>query len=299
MGKSGIIPFAASVRITILVDAPRQATLAEQRENQTDTCLPDLRQGKKCVAMMQPSFLPWQGFFALATADVFVILDDFQVSPQSYHQRNRLLLAPGSPGWVTLPLVHSLGENFQQTRVHDQARWRKKTLASLQQTYGKHPFASEILPFVQNWIGSSANQPLGEFNLAFITMVCNGLGLYPMIVRSSEIPSPRRRSERVLDLLEKVATDCYLSAFGSFTYMREDKIFPVSSFETRFLDFTPLPYRQQGNHGEFIARLSILDGILNLGFAEMRSLVDQGTNWINWEERAIRECNNDNPASGT
>jgi WbqC-like protein family len=31
------------------------------------------------IALMQPAFLPWQGFFGLvAAADVFVLLDDFQ-----------------------------------------------------------------------------------------------------------------------------------------------------------------------------------------------------------------------------
>ncbi len=49
------------------------------------------------VALMQPAFLPWQGYFGLvAAADVFVLLDDFQFQRHSFHQRNRIRLADGS-----------------------------------------------------------------------------------------------------------------------------------------------------------------------------------------------------------
>ena len=49
------------------------------------------------IAMMQPTFLPWLGYFQLIhKSDLFVFLDDFQFSVQSYHQRNKLFvfLAP-------------------------------------------------------------------------------------------------------------------------------------------------------------------------------------------------------------
>src|ERR671937_2602991 len=58
---------------------------------------------KRRVALMQPTFLPWQGFFALvAFADVFVFLDDFQFQRHSFHQRNRLRVGDGTDAWVTV-----------------------------------------------------------------------------------------------------------------------------------------------------------------------------------------------------
>ena len=51
------------------------------------------------VAMMQPTFLPWQGFFALISAcDRFVFGDDYQYSAGSFHQRNRLFRNRGRSG---------------------------------------------------------------------------------------------------------------------------------------------------------------------------------------------------------
>ena len=41
---------------------------------------------------MQPTYLPWSGFFNLISdVDVFVILDDVQFEKQSWQSRNRIL----------------------------------------------------------------------------------------------------------------------------------------------------------------------------------------------------------------
>ena len=54
------------------------------------------------VAMMQPTFLPWQGFFSLVyQSDAFIFLNDFQFSFQSFHQRNRLFVNQNQVEWYT------------------------------------------------------------------------------------------------------------------------------------------------------------------------------------------------------
>lgn len=56
------------------------------------------------VAIHQPNFLPWRGFFEKArAADVFVLLDDVQFSKGSYTNRTRT-----QGGWLTVP-VHAHG----------------------------------------------------------------------------------------------------------------------------------------------------------------------------------------------
>ena len=57
------------------------------------------------VAMMQPTFLPWLGFFELIyQSERFVLGDDSQYSHASYHQRNRLFVQAGQVGWFTVPV---------------------------------------------------------------------------------------------------------------------------------------------------------------------------------------------------
>ena len=47
----------------------------------------------RSCAIMQPTYLPWSGYFNLmARVDVFVLLDDVQFERRSWQSRNRILV---------------------------------------------------------------------------------------------------------------------------------------------------------------------------------------------------------------
>ncbi len=140
--------------------------------------------------MMQPAFLPWQGFFALvAAADVFVVLDDFQFQRHSFHQRNRLRLPDGSETWISVPVAHTGSDAFPPLNVAVpvvDAKWRRRLKTPLDQSYGKAPFHSQLRPDVDTWIDTSW-PTLAEMNIAFIQLVARTLGFTPEWRRSSEL----------------------------------------------------------------------------------------------------------------
>ena len=50
----------------------------------------------RVAAIMQPTYLPYLGYFQLiAAADVLVFLDDVQFARRTWQQRNRILGAAG------------------------------------------------------------------------------------------------------------------------------------------------------------------------------------------------------------
>ncbi len=56
------------------------------------------------IAIMQPYFLPYIGYFQLMNAvDEFVIYDNIEFTKKGWINRNRIL-ANGSDSYVTLPL---------------------------------------------------------------------------------------------------------------------------------------------------------------------------------------------------
>ena len=58
------------------------------------------------VAIMQPYFLPYAGYFRLfAATDLFVIYDCVQFPRRGWVHRNRLVDASGKERWLTLPLA--------------------------------------------------------------------------------------------------------------------------------------------------------------------------------------------------
>ena len=58
------------------------------------------------VAVMQPYFMPYAGYFRLfAAADVFVLFDCVQFPRRGWVHRNRFATAAGHLDWLTLPLL--------------------------------------------------------------------------------------------------------------------------------------------------------------------------------------------------
>src|SRR2546428_2852818 len=102
----------------------------------------------KTVAILQPGYLPWIGFFdQMRRADVFVYYDDVQYDKHGWRNRNRIKTQTG-PLWLTVPVHHSgLGQpSILQVEIDARVPWARKHLASIRQAYAAAPFLEQYLP---------------------------------------------------------------------------------------------------------------------------------------------------------
>ena len=237
--------------------------------------------------MMQPIFLPWQGFFELiCKSDIFIILDDFQFSVQSYHQRNRLFVNKGQVDWYTVPVQKavSFGGALNDVAINDKILWRVKMWKRIQQNYSKASYFGEIAPSMEKWLLNSY-QSLADQNIAFIKLICKIFRIHTEFRLSSQHKISVHRSHKVLELLCWCNATQYLCAKGSFEYMKDDAVFPVDDIEILFQNFTPKPYTQIGAVNEFVPFLSALDALLNIGHDQTLELINNGTTkWFTWSD---------------
>jgi hypothetical protein len=239
------------------------------------------------VAMMQPSFLPWLGYFELIyKSDIFILLDDFQFSVQSYHQRNRLFVNKGQVDWYTVPVKKS--SSFQKplndTQINENIPWRIKSWKRIQQNYAKAPYFKPYADSMEQWLLSPAVN-LAEQNIAFIKLICEIFRIERVFLKSSEFSSKKNRSEHVVELLQWANASSYYCANGSFDYMFQDHVFPISDVEVLFQNFTPIPYPQIGSPDKFIPYLCVIDALFNIGPDKTLRLIKEGTSeWLTWEK---------------
>src|SRR5262245_52093591 len=75
------------------------------------------------VAIMQPYFMPYAGYFRLfAATDLFVLYDCVQFPRRGWVHRNRLQDAHGELAWLTLPLAKAPREALiRDMRLSDNA----------------------------------------------------------------------------------------------------------------------------------------------------------------------------------
>jgi hypothetical protein len=217
------------------------------------------------AAIMQPTYLPWSGYFQLmAQADVFVLLDDVQFNRTSWQCRNRILLH-GAEHMLTVPVTGaSLGTPINEVRLMPRP-WAVKQWATLQAAYGKTPHGPEMLALLAPVYAQAAEfSLLVDWNQALIAVLAKALGIDTPLLRSSTLGREGQRSARLLALCEHLGASDYLSPRGSMAYLTEDDFAGNGRITLHYQDYTPPPYAQRKADG-FVSHLSVVDVIAQQG----------------------------------
>src|ERR1017187_8537694 len=100
------------------------------------------------LSIHQPSYFPWLGMLdKIRKSNVFIIMDEVQLSDSAYQHRNLLLTADGKTKFLTIPFVKKdyLKRPFREIRIAS-ADWRTKHSNFIWNTYRGHLHANEIMP---------------------------------------------------------------------------------------------------------------------------------------------------------
>ena len=102
------------------------------------------------VAINQPCYLPWRGFFALMkAADVFVFYDNVQfTTTRSFFARVQLKTAAGRR-WLTVPVHKSgrFGQRIDETEILDYD-WATRHCAAMRSAFEGAPFGTTVEPLL-------------------------------------------------------------------------------------------------------------------------------------------------------
>ena len=200
------------------------------------------------VAIHQPNFAPWLGFFGkMASADVFVYLDDAQYSKNSYTNRVRIR----GEKWLTVPVVGRLGQRIDEVRVAD-GKFANRLRGQLQAAYRKSAVISDFL----ECLDEGGPEHLVDINLRSIDFIRSRLGIATPTVRSSQLSVSGTSTERLVEIATSLNADVYLSGSGGANY-QEESTFAKAGIELRYVDFDHPRY--QWGDSEFTPGLSSLD----------------------------------------
>lgn len=214
------------------------------------------------VAIHQPNFLPWLGYFyKMVLCDIFVLLDNVQYTKNSFINRNKVKTPQGAI-WVTVPVRFQFGELINQVHINNSTDWRKNHLKTLELNYRKTAYFGEVFPDLQRLYFQKDWQNLCEFNIALIKYVISYLGLEKKLIIASDIKTEGKSTDRLVDIVKKLGGDSYLSGFGAVNY-QEETIFHDAGIELRYSGFVHPQYPQVWN--DFIPNLSIIDFLFNNG----------------------------------
>lgn len=185
------------------------------------------------VAVMQPYFVPYAGYFRLfAAADIFVVFDCVQFPRRGWVHRNRFPGADGNPRWLTLPLVKAKREAL----IRD-LRFPPDSSNELLRRLRRFPVLAEheSHPFVEALAVS--DETVADYIIRLMGLTCSVLGLPFETVRSSTlgVPPELRGQDRIIDIVKQLKGNSYINASGGRD-IYDGGAFRRHGINLRFLD---------------------------------------------------------------
>lgn len=222
---------------------------------------------------MQPTYLPWIGFFNLIyRSKDFVFFDDVRLKKRSWQTRNRVL-QNGKEVMLTVPLEKASREDLiYQVKVQDNILWREKHLSTIKHAYKSTKYGDEVIDILTPILKNYEHKKIADLNIEIIMKFSEVLALDTQFYRSKDLESRGVRSEKLLSLCEAIGNLNYLSPMGSKTYIEEDKILMEELKTLEFQDYIPKEYPQIDTN-EFVPYMSIVDVMSNCGIKKTRELI--------------------------
>lgn len=212
------------------------------------------------VAIMQPYFFPYIGYYHLLSAvDAFVIYDDIKYTKKGWINRNRILVN-GSDVIFSIPLKKGSDSLAIAERELSPDFDRVKLLRQLEGAYIKAPHFKEVYPLIEKIILNKEDN-LFKFIYNSISLTCNYLGIGTKILISSEINIDKnlKATDRVIAICKALKGDTYINAIGGVSlYSKEE--FKSYGLELNFIKSNSIVYKQVDN--DFIPWLSIVDVLM-------------------------------------
>jgi hypothetical protein len=213
----------------------------------------------KTIAIHQPNFLPWRGYFQkIQQADIFVFLDDVQISLGSRKcVTNRVsMVRESTQKWLTMPIIRA--EKISDVRLTN----KQEPFEKIRNWYRKAPYFKMVIPVLKQIFAYEINY-LADFNINAITILCQHLGINTPMLRSSTLGINSQKQDRILDIVSALGGDRYLSGTGAAIY-QDEKAFKERDIALEYISHNLSPYPQP-NCVTFIPGLSIIDLLMNCG----------------------------------
>ena len=209
------------------------------------------------LAIMQPYFLPYIGYFQLIGAvDMFVVYDNIKYTKKGWINRNRLL-QNGTDAVFSLPLAKDADNLDVVQRELAESFDRDKLLNQFRGAYERAPHFSAVWPLLVR-IVRCEERNLFRYVHHSITHMCELLQLKTDLRVSSSISIDHdlKAQDKVIALCHAVGADCYVNSIGGVEiYDRE--AFKTAGIKLQFLRPQSIGYSQFKT--SFVPWLSTID----------------------------------------
>jgi hypothetical protein len=212
------------------------------------------------VGIHQPNYLPYLGFFdKMKKSDIFVIYDDAQFNSRDFQQRNRIRTSKGWQ-WLTVP-VEKKAIPIKEIMIKNNVDWSSVHFTAIRANYLKTPYYSIYENEIRR-IYKKRYEKLIDLNMILIHFFMKKFDINVELMLSSEFWFTSKSTERLVEIVEALGGDIYLSGAKGRDYM-DMSLFEKKGVMVEFQDFTHPVYKQR--YEGFVPNMSAIDTLFNVG----------------------------------
>lgn len=212
------------------------------------------------LAIMQPYFMPYIGYFQLiAAVDQFIVYDNIKYTKKGWINRNRML-QNGQDAMFSLPLKSGSDALDVCERELAADFNRDKLLSQFKGAYRRAPYFEQTFPLIERIVRHEETNLFGFLHHS-IVKACEHLGITTEILVSSSIAIDHdlKSQDKVLALCKATGATTYVNAIGGMElYSAQD--FREKGIALKFIRSRPFEYAQFG--AAFVPWLSIIDVLM-------------------------------------
>ena len=225
------------------------------------------------IAIHQPQYLPWLGYFdKIYRADIFVLLDNVQFKKNEWQNRNKIKTAQGWQ-WLTVPVKYKFPQLINEVEINNTVRWQHKHKQAILTNYRKAPYYHYLDDFFE-LIFSHQWKIISNLNITIVKCLVKILGIEtPIYVASKLKDLPKNADERLIAIIKHFGGDTYLAGSGGKNYMDLNK-YKRNNIMVMFQDYKHPIYKQLFEG--FKPYMSVIDLILNHGKKSLSIILNEG-----------------------
>lgn len=253
------------------------------------------------IAIMQPYFMPYLGYFqAIAAVDKYILYDNLAYIVNGWINTNRIRQRNMPESNIVVPISQkSSYKLIAETEIDNSKPWKSKILKSIQLGYAKASYFSEVFPFLEE-IFNCDYRTISELNANTIQRISKYLGITTEIVSDCSpyidienklslvekddympfpymaVTKPIRKVARVIAICKQEGADHFINAIGG-TALYDKNEFAKYNINLHFIKMNDLQYDQKCKDGSFIPNLSIIDVLMHNGKEQTKQLLNEYT----------------------
>jgi hypothetical protein len=245
------------------------------------------------LAIMQPYFFPYLGYFQLiAAVDRFILYENVNYMTKKWMNRNRILLIGKGDIYINAPIAKkSVNKKIYEIKIDNSDKnWRHRILRTIRYNYQKSVYFSEVYDLLTGLLLQETDS-LHHFNCRSIAGIAGYIGVDTEILsensrylsleedlcrkystENTDFNSCDKKTERIIGICKNENAGTYINAINGMSLYDKD-YFKSQSINLLFLKTFNISYRQFSQ--TFIPDLSIIDVLMHNGRAGTKQMLSQ------------------------